>query len=190
MGKIRKVRSPRVLTFIHEYVWGEHAGNGKECVLLAGLSRNHPENARKYACQLLRQKNVKELVDTESAEKEAQIKQKWSRVLEDQFNVATSDIGELTDENDKPIPFSKLPLHVRRAVLSVEIEHRTDGHGEDAEQYVVTKIKMHPKHPAAELFGKAAGKLKDKVEHTVLSHADLVLEADRLARETTAKKET
>lgn len=166
MAATRKIRSPRVLAFVREYVWGEHAGNGTESVLAAGLAGGDRRQARRYAHELLTQKNVRELVDTESAEKEAQLKQKWTRVLEDQFNVATSDIGELADGDNKPIPLAKLPLRVRRAILSIEVEHRTEGHGDEAEHYTVTKIKMHPKHPAAELYGKAAGKLKDKVEHS------------------------
>lgn len=184
MGKTRKVRSPRELAFVREFVWGEYAGIGSKCVLLAGLSTNHPENARKYACQLRRQKNVSELIESELAEKEAQLKQQWTRVLEDQFNVATSDIGELTDENDQPIPLSKLPLRVRRAILSIEVEKRVDGRGEDAEHYTVTKIKMHPKQPAAELYGKAAGKLK---EDTKLAGNISITVADPYAADKKAK---
>jgi phage terminase small subunit len=109
---------------------------------------------------------VSALVDAEQAEKERLCKQRFANALDESHHLATSDISETVDENDQPIPLKKLPLHVRRAILSVEIEHRTEGRGEDAEHYTVTKIKMHPKQPAIDFIAKVSGKLKDKVEHS------------------------
>lgn len=174
----------RAAKFVHEYVWGEHAGNGTKCALLAGYSDADPA---KYAYTLLRRPAVKALIEKESAEKEGQLKQKWTRVLEEAYHLAGSDITETVDEFERPIALQQLPVHVRRAIMSIEVETRYEGKGDDAEQYTVTKLKMHPKQPAIDFVAKVAGKLKDVVRHEVLSHADLILEADRRAREAAAK---
>lgn len=161
-----KVRSLRVQLFVWEYVWGEHAGHGGKCAEIAGFCKKRPLDARKYAWELLRKPNVSALVDAEQAEKERLCKQRFANALDESHHLATSDISETVNENEQPIPLKKLPLHVRRAILSVEIEHRTEGRGEDAEHYTVTKIKMHPKQPAIDFIAKVSGKLKDKVEHS------------------------
>jgi hypothetical protein len=161
-----KVRSLRVQLFVWEYVWGEHAGQGGKCAEIAGFSKKRPDLARKYAWQILRKKNVSAMVEVEQAEKERQCKQRFANVLDEAHHLATSDISETVDEFNQPIPLKTLPLHVRRSILSVEVEHRTEGRGEDAEHYTVTKIKMHPKQPAIGFIAKVSGKLKDRVEHS------------------------
>jgi hypothetical protein len=183
-----KIRSPRVLAFVHEYVWGAHAGNGARSLVAAGLAKGDVRKARRYSYELLRKPAVKALVEAETAEKETQLKQKAARAAEETFLLATADIRQLFDADDKLLAVRKMPAQIRRAIASIEVEKRVDGRGEDAEVYYVTKVKLHDKRAAQELFLKYAGKLKDKIEvEAGATLEQLVLQADRLYRERQAR---
>jgi hypothetical protein len=91
---------------------------------------------------------------------------------EEIFVMARADIGDAFDGREAAPGLRRLKdakgrlrmPSIRRAISSIEVETRYDGKGEDAEEYTVTKIKLHDKGINAERILKFAGKLKDKVE--------------------------
>lgn len=70
-------------------------------------------------------------------------------VLAEMSFIAFSDPGELFDDNGKCIPIRQLPRNVRAAIAGFEIERRTRGRGEKAEEYEVLKYKLWNKNDAA-----------------------------------------
>lgn len=184
-----------VRAFVHEYVWGEHAGNATDCARVAGLCKGNRKSQAQYGCRLLRKPGVRELVDKELAEKELLLKQKALRVAEETFALATVDIGDAFGAEGELLPVGsgflakdgkplRMPAAVRRSIASIEVETRQEGRGEDAETYVVTKLKLHDKRAAQELFLKYSGKLKDKVEVEASEQTleAIVLSAEKIRR--------
>lgn len=70
-------------------------------------------------------------------------------VLQEMSYIAFSDPGELFDDDGKCIPIRQLPRNVRAAIAGFEIERRTRGRGEEAEEYDVLKYKLWNKNDAA-----------------------------------------
>lgn len=176
MAKTKKPRAatPKEREFVVEYIWGEDAGNGGACAEKVGFCHDRA-SARRYAHTLLRRPHIAALRDAEATEKERQLKAKAVLAAEEIFTLARADIGDAFDENGKLLPVCdgitdgkggilRMPASIRRAISSIEVETRQEGHGEDAESYTVTKIKLHDKGINAERILKFAGKLKDKLE--------------------------
>lgn len=160
---------PRVKQFVHEYVWGKHAGQVMRSAQAAGFGKGKiteiaEQSACNYGHQLLRRKEIAEQVAKEQAEKKALFKSKALRVAEEVYLQATADIGDVFKDG-KLLDTEKMPEDARRAVQSIEVEERTDGRGEDAETYYLHKIKLVDKKASQELFLKWAGELSDKVDH-------------------------
>lgn len=185
--------------FAMEYVWGDYAGNASRCVEIAGFKCASDGARRNLGYELLRKPAVKALVDAETAERERQLKGRWLAGVERALDVVEADPGDAFDEAGAVLPLQpglndakgeprRMPRHVRRAVASIEVETRQDGHGEDAETYTVTKLKFLPPQQSAEFLARLAGKLKDKVEvEGTLTLEQLVLAADRLAKDKRAE---
>lgn len=168
MPRRKREELPRVLRFVHEYVWGKHSGNITKSALAAGYGNGkipelHEESASNYGCQLLRRKSVADLVAKETSAKRELFKQKAIRVAEETYRQAVADIGDIFKEG-RLLSTDEMPEDARRSIQSIEVEERTEGQGEDAETYYVHKVKLVDKKASQELFLKWAGDLKDKVE--------------------------
>ncbi|HEX4386045.1 MAG TPA: terminase small subunit [Myxococcales bacterium] len=135
------------------------------------------KTAMQQGSRLLKVPKIREAVQAALAEREQLLKERAVRVLEETYGQAVVDLGDAVDADGKLLPLGsgfkdaagkelRMPAAVRRAIASVEIETRTEGRGEDAESYTVTKIKLHDKKASQELFLRAAGKLRNKVELT------------------------
>lgn len=135
------------------------------------------KTAMQQGSRLLKVPKIHDAVKAALADREAEIKLRAARVAEETYGQAVVDLGDAVDADGKLLPLGsglkdaagkelRMPASVRRAIASVEIETRTEGRGEDAESYTVTKIKLHDKRASQELFLKYAGKLSDKVELT------------------------
>lgn len=162
---------PRVQRFIHEYVWGKHAGHVTKCAVAAGFGQGkivelHQQSAANYGYQLLRRPDIKAAVAKENAEKRTLLRDKSVRIIEDTYRQATVDVADLFDENGNLLDVQAIPEDARRAIASIEVERRTEGRGDDAEVYYIHKIKLHDKRASQELFLKWAQELNDKVEHS------------------------
>jgi phage terminase small subunit len=160
-------RAPKsaVRAFVHEYVWGDHAGNATECARIAGLCKGNRKSQAQYGWRLLRKPAVRVLVEAQFAERETLLKQKAARVAEETYRLATVDIAEVVGKDGKLLDLRKMPEDARRAIASIEVEELFEGTGKDRTHVgVLHKVKLHDKKGAQELFLKYSGKLKDKVE--------------------------
>src|SRR4051812_16507162 len=153
--------------------------NGTLAAEGAGYSKHSASDRSK---DLQRYTRVREAIDKGLAEKERELKDKVVRTMEHAYCQATADIAELFDEDGAPLPLSKMPRDVRRAIHSIEVEFDEVAKEDGAVARVprVAKIKLHDKRASQELFAKYAGKLKDRVElDATESYADMVLAAQR-----------
>lgn len=163
--------SPRTLAFVHEYVWGKHAGVGSRSVLAAGLAKGNLVAAEKYASQLIRRPVVVALLEKELAEKKRQLKQRAAHAAEVSYQRAVADPGEALDEKGEPIPLHLMPPAIRRAVKSVKILYEDrEVHADDGVTVKriprIAEMEFHDSRADRELFLKYSGELKDEVKHT------------------------
>lgn len=185
---------PRVQRFVHEYVWGKHAGHVTKAALAAGFGQGknpelHEQSASNYGCQLLRRPDIKAKVDAEFAQKEAMFKAKAVRVAEECYLQATARIADALDDDGNLLPKKLWPEELRAAVVSLEVDLAPprSGTADDGEYEckgigIVAKLKAESKRASQELFLKWAGKLKDVVQHEGLTLEELALAADKKLR--------
>lgn len=150
---------------------------GKLAAEIAGYSK---KSACDISKQLQRHPVVRGAIDKGLDERERELKDKAIRTMEHAYAQATADISELFDEDGAPLPLSKMPREVRRAIHSVEVEFEWS---EGKRIPKLAKIKLHDKRASQELFAKYAGKLKERVEVGAPgSFEQAVLEAEQLRR--------
>ena len=163
MPRRKPEQLPRVQQFVHEYVWGKHAGNVTRSAIAAGYGNGDENHARNYGCQLLRRKTVADLVTKEHAEKRSLFKQKAIDVAERTYLRAMADIGQAY-QNGKLLDPDAMPDEIRLALHKIEVEERHEGEGEDAEVYYIHKIGLADPTANSTLFLKWAGDLREKVD--------------------------
>lgn len=84
----------------------------------------------------------------------------------------------------------EIPQDARRAISSMKVTEMFEGQGEDRELVgYLREVKFNAKTDASQQLLRVLGAFKDKVEHehTHKSHAELVTEATRRAREKAAE---
>jgi phage terminase small subunit len=140
---------------------------GKLAAEIAGYSKHSASDISK---SLQRHPVVRGAIDKGLDERERELKDKAVKTMEHAYAQATAEIFECFDEDGAPLPLSKMPREVRRAIHSIEVEFENVV-GEDGTVRRVprlAKIKLHDKRASQELFAKYAGKLKDSIDLRVV----------------------
>jgi phage terminase small subunit len=149
---------------------------GKLAAEIAGYSK---KSACDISKQLQRHPVVRGAIDRGLDQRERELKDKAVKTMEHAYAQATADISELFDEDGAPLPLSKMPREMRRAIHSVEVEFEWS---EGKRIPRLAKIKLHDKRASQELFAKYAGKLKERVELESAALEQLVMQADTMFR--------
>lgn len=97
--------------------------------------------------------------------------------------VAYADMRAIFDADGKLLPIKDLPDDVAASLASVEVERRTEGHGEDAEVYHVHKVKRWDKLRAVEMLMKHLNLLADRTELTGKGGGPVIVEIQRFSEE-------
>lgn len=77
--------------------------------------------------------------------------------MREQARIAYADPLELYNDDGSSKPLSEMSKDARAAIASIDIEKRVSGTGDDAEVFIVKKIKLHSKTAALESIGRALG---------------------------------
>jgi phage terminase small subunit len=155
--------------FAHEYLKDR---NGKQAAIRAGYAAH---SAEVTASKLLRHPKVKAMVDAAGAEVAERVKVEAADVLRELMRLGYSDPAEAFDEHGALLPLKKMPLDIRRAISSVEVEQQTvDG----VSVGTVAKVKFWPKDKGLEMLSKHLGLLTDKVQVTGKDGAALSIVID------------
>jgi phage terminase small subunit len=143
---------------------------GKLAAEIAGYSKRSASDISK---SLQRHPVVRGAIDKGLDERERELKDKAVKTMEHAYAQATADIAELFDEDGAPLPLSKMPREVRRAIHSIEVEFENvivkqmqDGKEVETVKRIprLAKVKLHDKRASQELFAKYAGRLKERIE--------------------------
>lgn len=162
---------------------GPTFGNAAASARAAGYSERTVETC---GPRLLRNAQVKALVEELGAKAEKKLEKKLSRtqddILEELARLGFSDITDIyNDETCTECGCSRgtlkhpkdMPVEVRRAIKSIEFEELCDGNhsdsmdGEDKGRFVagrVVKMVLHSKEKGLELLGKNLKLFTDKVD--------------------------
>jgi hypothetical protein len=115
-------------------------------------------------------------VETRIAEVVQEAELNTTRWAKEMAAIGHLDPGELYDAQGNLIPVHQLPEHVRRAIASVEIEHRTSGKGDDRETVVTQKVKMNDKNAALANIGRHLGAFdKDNAQRVTAIQVNVTL---------------
>lgn len=134
--------------------------NGRQAAIRAGYSA---KGAEVTASKLLKLPKVRALVDVGAAEVAERVKVEAADVLRELMRLGFADPASAFDEHGALLPLHKMPVDIRRAISSIEVEQQTvDG----VSVGTVAKVKFWPKDRGLEMLSKHLGLLTDKVQLT------------------------
>lgn len=161
--------------------------NGKQAAIRAGYSE---ATAESQASRLLRNAKVQNLLEEKLRKVEAKAEVNLERILLELHRILLADPADALNENGGVLPLKEWPEDLRRALSGLDVEEIWEGRGPARDQVgEVKKLRYWSKTHASEQLLRVLGAFKDKVEHEVIfkSHAELVAEAARRAREKAAE---
>lgn len=133
--------------FVEEYIATQ---NGTQSAIKAGYSKDYNTAAQK-ASQLLRKPKIKRLIKKALDRIWRKSAFKTEEVLERVKEISDVDVGKCFDKRGALKSLKNIPLHVRRAISSIETEEITR---KGIVVGVVRKIKFWDKTKALEMSGK------------------------------------
>lgn len=161
--------NPRQEAFVREYLIDR---NGKQAAIRAGYA---PGSAEVAASRLLSTDKVRLAVKEAMEPVAEEAKVRAADVLRELMRLGFSDPSEAFDEHGALLPLKKMPVDIRRAISSVEVEQQTvDG----VSVGTVAKVKFWPKDKGLEMLSKHLGLLTDKVQLTGKDGAALSIVID------------
>jgi phage terminase small subunit len=140
--------------FVDEYM---RDLNATQAAVRAGYSA---KNADKIGHQLLGKSRVSAAVQQHKKERAARAALKAEDVLAELALIATSDIGEVMDFSGPTLrlrPLNEIPDHARRASAAVKVKRYVERHGKKERDVEITEVRLWPKLPALELYGRHLG---------------------------------
>jgi len=172
MGRTAKELTPRQRMFALEYL--ANGQNGKQAAIKAGYS---PKGAEVTASKLLTVPKVKRLVDSRLEKRAEKLELTAERIDLEISRLAYRDPKDFIDPKTKKFrSLEDIPEDLRRCISGVTV-------GKDGE--IIYKLER--KGEALQLACRRRGLLKDNVDVMVKSHADLMLEVERRAKELQGK---
>lgn len=145
--------------FAREYLKDLH---GKNAALRAGYS---PTSAQTEASQLLAIPDVQERVAELARARNEKLEVEARDVVLELVRMLTSDPALVCNEDGTVKNVHEIPIDVRRAIASFDVEELWAGRGEDRVQVgVLKKVKFWNKDRAAELLGKHLRLFVDRIE--------------------------
>lgn len=157
---------PKRAAFVREYLVDM---NATAAAKRAGFS---PGSASGMGHTLLKNPQVKVMIDEEMKRRAERVEVKADDVLRELLWILKTDIGAAFDENGHMRSLKDMPESLRRTISSVEVEQGNDGGA-------AVKLKTWDKIRAAELLGKHLKLFTDKIqmEHSFAELTDEQLEA-------------
>lgn len=107
------------------------------------------------------------VIETELARRAKKNELTAERIMKEVARLAFSDIRRLYNDEGALKAMHELDDDTAAAVAGVDVEHRQEGRGEDAEHFIVKKTKLYDKVASLNMAARILGMLKDKVEATV-----------------------
>jgi phage terminase small subunit len=127
--------TPRQQRFVEAYLTSL---NARQAALTAGYSS---KTARSQAARLLTNVNIQTAIEAANADRQQRTGVTPERVLRDIDTAANLDTGELFDDHGRLKPIRELPLHIRRAIVSVEVVKKNLTAGDGLVEHV-HKVKL------------------------------------------------
>jgi phage terminase small subunit len=157
MAKKSGSLNDRQAAFVREYLVDL---NATRAAIRAGYAER---SAAAMASELLRNPKVQEAVEAAQKARADRVQLKADDVLVELARLATSDVADAFDEHGALRPLKDMPVGLRRAIASIEVEQlKVDG----AAVGTVAKVRMWDKPKSLELLSKHLGLLKEKLEVT------------------------
>jgi hypothetical protein len=166
MGRTRDSLTPQQRLFALEYL--ANGQNGRQAALAAGYS---PKGAEVRASELLKLRKVRIFVDAQLTKREQKLELKAERIDLEISRLCYRDPRDLIDPETKRFRrLDEIPEDLRRCIAGVTVDK--DGG---------ITYRLERKGEALALACRRRGLLKDHVDVTVRTHAELMLEAVRRA---------
>ena len=160
--------TPRQRRFALEYL--SNGGNGTQAAIAAGFSKS---GAHVRASELVKNRKVKAFILAQLATREHKLELTAERIDLETSRLAFRDPAELIDpKTGRARPLHEIPEDLRRCIAGVTF-------GKDSE----ITYRLERKGEALALACRRRGLLKDNIDVTVKSHADLMAEVERRVKE-------
>jgi phage terminase small subunit len=152
---------PKQEMFCREYIIDL---NATQAAIRAGYSEH---TARQIASELLSKPHVQAEIQRLADKRAAKLDLKAEDVLREVMRLAMVDISEAFNEDGSLKPIKEIPVEVRRAIASVEVDELFEGHGDDREQVGYTrKVKFWDKVKTLQLLGQHLKLFSDRLDLT------------------------
>jgi phage terminase small subunit len=149
--------TPKQARFVEHYLVDL---NATQAAVRAGYS---PKTAEKIGSENLKKPEVRRAIDEAQQRRSERVQVTSDDVLRELLRIATTDIGLAFDEHGGLKALKDIPVDVRRAISSVEVEQLSvDG----VSIGTVAKLKFWDKTKSLELLGKHLRLFADKIEHS------------------------
>jgi len=161
--------TPKRRRFVAEYLKDY---NGTQAAIRAGYS---PTSANQQASAILAIPNVKALVEQKEQSVHERLGLDAAWVLSRYMNIADADLAEAYHDDGRLKQMHEIPIHLRKALGGVEVEKRTEGRGDDAEEVMTTKIKLVDRKGALDSLARNMKLLDPETSVNVtVTYADLL----------------
>lgn len=169
---VDELGSTRRKLFVFEYLKDR---NGAQAAIRAGYSS---KTARAIASELLTFPDVRAAVDAQLEVLTESTAVSLERVVLELHRILLVDPAWAVTEDGALRPLREIPVDLRRAISSMEIEELWEKTGDGAEQIgVLKKIKFWSKTEASSQLLRTLGAFKDRVEHSADESLEALLRA-------------
>ncbi|WP_336717536.1 terminase small subunit [Asaia bogorensis] len=128
--------------------------NATQAAIRAGYSE---KAAGQTAFNLLKKTEIQAAISEAQKARSVRTQVNQDRVIQEIARIGLSDIRAAFSETGSLLPPSEWSDDLAAAVAAMEVERRTEGRGDDAEVYYVTKLKLWDKNSALEKLCKHLG---------------------------------
>lgn len=161
MAKKKKSLTLKQERFCHEYVKdlnatdaAKRAGYSKKSATAAGYNMLRLPEVQKKVSKLNNAKIDKARIDADF-------------VLKELYRIASSDVGQIFNDDGSMKPINEIPEDVRRAISGIDMIEYFEGKGKEMQQVgFIKKIKLWSKDKALRNLGEHLKLFIERVDHT------------------------